>query len=121
MILLHKTLFNIEGLGRELYPELDLWKTAHPVLKKWMADRVGPAAIISDIRENLPELREAMRELPAAIRHLAAQAKSDNISGRKQAAEIQQLRDELKRQGKQRFWLTIAATAAIVAAIVFSV
>ena len=121
MILLHKTLFNIEGLGRELYPELDLWKTAHPVLKKWMADRVGPAAIISDIRENLPELREAMRELPGAIRHLAAQAKGDNISGRIQAAEIQQLRDELKRQGKQRFWLTIAATAAIVAAIVFSV
>ena len=121
MILLHKTLFNIEGLGRELYPELDLWKTAHPVLKKWMADRVGPAAIISDIRENLPELREAMRELPAAIRHLAAQAKGDNISGRIQDAEIQQLRDELKRQGKQRFWLTIAATAAIVAAIVFSV
>ena len=121
MILLHKTLFNIEGLGRELYPELDLWKTAHPVLKKWMADRVGPAAIISDIRENLPELREAMRELPGAIRHLAAQAKGDNISGRIQAAEIQQLRDELRRQGKQRFWLTIAATAAIVAAIVFSV
>jgi ubiquinone biosynthesis protein len=120
MILLHKTLFNIEGLGRELYPELDLWKTAHPVLKKWMEDRVGPAAIISDIRENLPELREAMRELPGAIRHLAARAKDDNISGRKQAAEIQQLRDELKRQGKQRVWLTIAATAAIVAAIVFS-
>jgi len=121
MILLHKTLFNIEGLGRELYPELDLWKTAHPVLKKWMEDRVGPAAFISDLRENLPELREAMRELPDAIRHLAAQAKDDNINGRKQAAEIQQLRDELKRQGKQRFWLTIAATAAIVAAIVFSV
>ena len=121
MILLHKTLFNIEGLGRELYPELDLWKTAHPVLKKWMEDRVGPAAFISDLRENLPELREAMRELPGAIRHLAARAKDDNINGRKQAAEIQQLRDELKRQGKQRFWLTIAATAAIVAAIVFSV
>jgi len=121
MILLHKTLFNIEGLGRELYPELDLWKTAHPVLKKWMEDRVGPAAFISDLRENLPELREAMRELPDAIRHLAAQAKDDNINGRKQAAEIQQLRDELKRQGTQRFWLTIAATVAIVAAIVFSV
>jgi len=37
MILLHKTLFNIEGLGRELYPQLDLWKTAHPVLKQWMS------------------------------------------------------------------------------------
>ncbi|MFQ5609290.1 MAG: ubiquinone biosynthesis regulatory protein kinase UbiB, partial [Woeseiaceae bacterium] len=40
LILLHKTLFNIEGLGRELYPELDLWKTAHPVMRKWMDDRV---------------------------------------------------------------------------------
>ncbi len=64
MILLHKTLFNIEGLGRELYPQLDLWKTAHPVLKKWMSDQLGPAAMLNDLRENLPQLRDAMRELP---------------------------------------------------------
>ncbi len=75
MILLHKTLFNIEGLGRELYPQLDLWKTAHPVLKQWMNEQVGPAAMLEDLREFLPQLREVMRDLPAAIRYLASKAK----------------------------------------------
>ena len=75
MILLHKTLFNIEGLGRELYPQLDLWKTAHPVLKQWMSEQVGPAAVLEDLREFLPQLREIMRDLPAAIRYLASKAK----------------------------------------------
>ena len=71
MILLHKTLFNIEGLGRELYPQLDLWKTAHPVLKRWMNEQVGPRALLDDVREALPALREALRELPAILRHIA--------------------------------------------------
>ena len=72
MILLHKTLFNIEGLGRELYPELDLWKTAHPVMKRWMAEQVGPRAILEDLRENLPQLRGILRELPVVLHNLAA-------------------------------------------------
>jgi ubiquinone biosynthesis protein len=71
MILLHKTLFNIEGLGRELYPQLDLWKTAHPVLKKWMNEQVGPKAILADLRENLPQLRSVLRELPTILRQIA--------------------------------------------------
>jgi ubiquinone biosynthesis protein len=71
MILLHKTLFNIEGLGRELYPQLDLWKTAHPVLKRWMNEQVGPKAILADLRENLPQLREALRELPDILKHIS--------------------------------------------------
>ena len=75
MILLHKTLFNIEGLGRELYPELDLWKTAHPVMKKWLSDQVGPEALLRDLREVLPQLREILKDLPAALRYLASQAK----------------------------------------------
>jgi ubiquinone biosynthesis protein len=75
MILLHKTLFNIEGLGRELYPQLDLWKTAHPVLKAWMNEQVGPEAMLKDLREFLPQLRDVLRDLPAAIRYLADKAK----------------------------------------------
>jgi len=75
MILLHKTLFNIEGLGRQLYPQLDLWKTAHPVLKQWMGEQVGPRAMLEDLREFLPQLRELLRDLPAAIRYLAEKAK----------------------------------------------
>ena len=71
MILLHKTLFNIEGLGRQLYPELDLWETAHPVLKQWMNEQVGPKAVIDDLREALPLLRDTLKELPNILRHLA--------------------------------------------------
>ncbi len=70
MILLHKTLFNIEGLGRELYPQLDLWKTAHPVLKQWMNEQVGPKAILEDLRENLPQLRGILKELPVVLKYL---------------------------------------------------
>lgn len=75
MILLHKTLFNIEGLGRELYPQLDLWKTAHPVLKQWMSEQLGPKAFLNDLCEILPQLRDVLRDLPAAIRYLADKAK----------------------------------------------
>ena len=71
MILLHKTLFNIEGLGRQLYPQLDLWETAHPVLKQWMSEQLGPKAVIDDLRESLPLLRDTLRELPAILRHVA--------------------------------------------------
>jgi len=73
MILLHKTLFNIEGLGRELYPQLDLWKTAHPVMKRWLRDQVGPEAMLRDLREGLPQLRALLKALPAAIRYLPSQ------------------------------------------------
>jgi ubiquinone biosynthesis protein len=75
LILLHKTLFNIEGLGRELYPQLDLWKTAHPVLRRWMDEQVGPRAFLKDLRELLPQLRSVLRDLPAALHYLAEKAK----------------------------------------------
>ena len=121
MILLHKTLFNIEGLGRELYPQLDLWKTAHPVLKKWMSDQLGPAAMLDDLRENLPQLRDALRELPAAIRYLADRAESGNSDRTQQIDEIRKIRLELKSLHRQRMWLTAAIVLVSAAAVVFTI
>jgi ubiquinone biosynthesis protein len=118
MILLHKTLFNIEGLGRELYPQLDLWQTAHPVLKRWMDEQVGPRAMLDDLRENLPQIRQALRHLPVAIRQLAEQASSGSIKLDMESPEIQQIRAELADQRRQRFWLTVAATSVITGALV---
>jgi len=118
MILLHKTLFNIEGLGRELYPELDLWKTAHPVMKRWMADRVGPQAFVDDLRENLPHLRDALRELPDAIRLLAERASNGNPNAQRQTEDLRQLREELLGLRKQLLWLAAAAAVAITIALV---
>ncbi|CAM3540207.1 ubiquinone biosynthesis regulatory protein kinase UbiB [Parendozoicomonas haliclonae] len=58
LVLLQKTLLNIEGLGRQLYPQLDLWATAQPYLEKWMRERVAPLGVLKRINENMPELIE---------------------------------------------------------------
>lgn len=120
MILLHKTLFNIEGLGRQLYPQLDLWKTAHPVLKRWMDEQVGPRAMLKDLRENLPQLRDAMRELPAIIHHLGEQAADGRIKFDLQSSELKQIREQLFQQRRQRYWLAIAASALVSGALVMT-
>ena len=113
MILLHKTLFNIEGLGRELYPQLDLWKTAHPVLRRWMNDQVRPRAMLEDFRENLPQLRQSLRDLPTVLKQIADQASSEDPAARKQVAEVRKLREDMQEHQRQRYWLTATATGAI--------
>jgi ubiquinone biosynthesis protein len=113
MILLHKTLFNIEGLGRELYPQLDLWETAHPVLKQWMNEQVGPRAIIDDLRENLPALRDALRELPVILKYLGEQAAADGSGAKTQEAQLREIHRALRVQQWQRYWLTAAATGIV--------
>jgi len=113
MILLHKTLFNIEGLGRQLYPQLDLWKTAHPVLKRWMDEQVGGRALLKDLRENLPQLRDAMRELPAIIQNLGEQAAEGRTNIKLHSPELREIQKQLATQRRQRYWLTMAATAVV--------
>jgi len=113
LILLHKTLFNIEGLGRELYPELDLWKTAHPVLRQWMHDQVGPRAMVDGMRENLPQLRDALRELPGVIHSLSEQAKQGKLRVSMDAPELQAIRQQLASQQVQRFRLGLGGTAIV--------
>ena len=120
MILLHKTLFNIEGLGRQLYPQLDLWKTAHPVLKRWMDEQVGGRAMLKDLRQNLPQLRDAMRELPAIIHHLGEQAAEGRIKFNLQSPELKEIHKQLALQQRQRYWLTAAATALVSGALVMT-
>jgi ubiquinone biosynthesis protein len=73
LILLQKTLLQIEGLGRDLYPELDLWKTGQPVLRKWIAEQTGPRATAERIRRDLPDIRYTVQNLPAVARHLVDQ------------------------------------------------
>jgi ubiquinone biosynthesis protein len=120
MILLHKTLFNIEGLGRQLYPQLDLWKTAHPVLKRWMDEQIGGRAMLRDMRENLPQVREALRELPTILHHLGEQAAEGRIRFNLQSPELRDIRKQLDAQRRQRYWLTTAATAIIAGTLTLS-
>ena len=120
MILLHKTLFNIEGLGRQLYPQLDLWKTAHPVLKQWMDEQVGGRAMLKDVRDNLPQLRDAMRELPAILNHLGEQVAEGRVNLNLQSPELKVIQVQLEEQRRQRYWLTAAATSVLAGALIMT-
>jgi len=64
LVLLQKTLLNIEGVGRELYPELNLWETAKPFMEGWMADRLSPVAALQRMAEHAPEIVEALPRIP---------------------------------------------------------
>ncbi len=68
LILLQKTLLNVEGLGRQLYPDLDIWNTAAPVLRAWKRERVGPRALLRELRRGLPDVLEVVKALPALAR-----------------------------------------------------
>ncbi|NVK23034.1 MAG: ubiquinone biosynthesis regulatory protein kinase UbiB [Kangiellaceae bacterium] len=67
LVLLQKTLLYIEGLGRQLYPQLDLWETAQPYLKHWMYEQIGPKAVFEDIKEQLPNWLQKAPKIPSLI------------------------------------------------------
>ncbi|WP_299491938.1 ubiquinone biosynthesis regulatory protein kinase UbiB [uncultured Shewanella sp.] len=67
LVLLEKTLLYIEGLGRQLYPQLDLWQTAKPFLEDWVAEQVGPKALYKKTKEKLPYWADKLPELPELI------------------------------------------------------
>jgi ubiquinone biosynthesis protein len=79
LILLQKTLFNIEGLGRQLYPELDLWQTAQPVLRAWMRERVSPRTILKEIRGRVPDALLTLRQVPQILQTAVREAAQGSV------------------------------------------
>jgi ubiquinone biosynthesis protein len=78
LVLLQKTLLNVEGLGRELDPELDLWSTAKPFLETWMHEQVGWQAMLRRLKDEAPQYAKLLPELPRLLHHrLTAKAPAD--------------------------------------------
>jgi ubiquinone biosynthesis protein len=103
LILLEKTLLNIEGLGRELYPDLDLWETAQPILEEWMRDRISGRAIVERLREQLPEVGETIQELPQALHAILEHAAAGRLQVEVKHPGLEPLRAEL-RAGRRQRW-----------------
>ncbi len=98
LVLLQKTLINIEGLGRKLYPQLDLWATAHPFLEKWIKRRYSPKTLYKEFKRQAPEWLEKLPELP----NLALQA-SENLQTIAAAAEALENNRESKNKKNNNF------------------
>jgi ubiquinone biosynthesis protein len=120
LILLQKTLLNIEGLGRELYPELDIWSTASPILREWMRERHGLRAALKGLRNQAPELLEAARGLPALlVRLMRREALAPpSAASTPSAAELLQLQLELRRAELKRAAVTVGS-ALLLGALVW--
>jgi len=110
LVLLQKTLLNIEGLGRQLYPELDLWKTAQPILRRWMRERVSPRTLLKQARAQLPDTVEALKQLPQLFNTAVREAAEGRLRWQVQSAEIEGLRRELRATA---LWRDITLAAAI--------
>jgi ubiquinone biosynthesis protein len=115
LVLLQKTLLYIEGLGRELYPELDLWET-EPFMEEWMVEHVGPAAALREVAAHAGELLERLPELPSAILTANARLRSLERSMKDQSRELARLEDRLSRVGRGRLARRTSGAALLVAA-----
>ena len=117
LVLLQKTLLNIEGLGRQLYPDLDLWQTAYPILEEWMKERLSGRAALKRIRDQLPELGESLQEFPQLAQSLLQQASEGKLTLRVKVPQLDELLREQHEHDRRRYWSSASATALVVAAL----
>ncbi|MGC1183330.1 ubiquinone biosynthesis regulatory protein kinase UbiB [Legionella sp.] len=90
LVLLQKTLLAIEGLGRQLYPELDLWATAKPFLEQWVKDQIGPKAFFSQLKQNMPFFAEQLPHMPRLIFDFLELKKEQLLAAKELAAAKQE-------------------------------
>jgi ubiquinone biosynthesis protein len=113
LILLQKTLFNIEGLGRDLYPDLDIWNTASPILRDWMRERIGLRSVVKSWRRQWPDMVDAARVLPGLLSHLVQRAQNGSLRVQVEAKDIEGLKAALRSSNRRRDAITVGAVVLL--------
>ena len=107
LVLLYKTLLNIEGLGRQLHPQLNLWDTAKPFLENWMKKQVSPEALLQDVKRDWPRWRTALPNLLTMLEN-----STNNHTNQNELLREQNKKDKHERD-KIRFQRNLGATTAL--------
>ncbi|MFC1664458.1 ubiquinone biosynthesis regulatory protein kinase UbiB [Pseudomonadota bacterium] len=118
LVLLQKTLLNVEGLGRQLYPQLDLWETAKPYLERWMKEQIGPQAAFNTLKTELPKLGTILPELPALLHDYLESHRRDLSAKTTQQSE--DLREYQSKTAHRRLFISIVGSALVISASVFA-
>lgn len=113
LVLLQKTLLNIEGLGRQLYPQLDLWATAKPFLERWADEQIGLRAFWQRSREQLPLLSQALPDMPFKVHQLLDDALAGRLEVKWQSQTLDLMRKE-QRSHQRRQLQTISGAAMLI-------
>ena len=109
LILLQKTLLNVEGLGRDLYPDLDVFKIAGPIMRDWQREKLSGRALFENWRSQLPEILTGLQTLAPLVRSAVQRAQDGRLRLAVEAPEINALRGEIKRTNRRRDRVTVAA------------
>ncbi|MGO2879467.1 MAG: ubiquinone biosynthesis regulatory protein kinase UbiB [Halomonas sp.] len=115
LVLLQKTLLNIEGLGRQLYPELDLWSTAKPYLEQWMKDRAGISGLWESLKRQAPELSHQLPELPVLAHQALTRMEVEHRQRHQQVDSIHHMQRQMADQGKRHHRLRIGLLLVAIA------
>jgi len=113
LVMLQKTLLNIEGLGRELDPDLDLWQTAKPFLERWMGEQVGWRSLVRTLRQEAPYWAATLPQLPRLLHRLLA----EDPMGALQEAMQRQVEESARRNDLLGALLAVLAALAVLLAV----
>jgi len=113
LMLIQKTLLQIEGVGRQLYPELDLWKTAQPLLKQWAEERWKPRNVWREVRAQLPDLLQALAQVPPLFENAVQRAADGRLRLPVETTNLETIRAELRASARRRDHTIVASTAAL--------
>ena len=118
LLLLEKTFLHIEGIGRQLYPQLDLWTTAKPFIERWLSEQLGLRALTRGLKKNLPYIAEHLPDIPQlavkALQHVAA----GELKVALKAQQIDELRREIRRANRRSVRAIIGSGLVVSASIV---
>lgn len=118
LFLLQKTLLQVEGLGRQLHPDLDLWKTAKPIMEEWMRARMSPRGVLREWKKQLPDIGEAVRTIPTLIQQALMQAAEGRYRLPVKNEGVNELRRELQASARRRDQ-TILASALLFSGVLW--
>jgi len=112
LVMLQKTLLNIEGLGRQLDPDLDLWSTAKPFLERWMSEQVGWRGLLRTLRHEAPYWASTLPQLPRLVHRALADDRLGELR-----ASVERLTAENARRNDLLTALLVAALAALILSV----
>ena len=118
LLLLQKTLLHIEGLGRQLYPQLDLWDTAKPFLERWLSEQLGVRALVKGFKKNLPYIAENLPDLPQLAFKTLQKIANNELQIELQSRQLDAIRQEIRQANRRSIRAVIGSGLVISAAII---
>jgi len=119
LVLLQKTLLNIEGMGRELYPDLDLWVTAKPFLQRWMDEQTGLRSLFKGAKQNLPKFIEQLPHMPVMLNEVVKQVHDQKLNMHWESKQLEDIRSEIKKANRTTT-ITITGSVLLITAVLSS-